>query len=235
MQTYSLPPQIAQVHLCAQCWHYTQTSSLRSPPVCVLFMLIYFIFMSQFIIGDNFCCSDSKTAPCLRNLGTFMRSFWLWPGVVIPQFHYKQHHQERLCCFFPTFTWLCKVNLTSRVKLWTRKFSGLQCVISRIRFLGLIKLNVSWIPENVKGAALTYFRTSRVLCRGSCASRQNRDFLKSRPKETSGKGEWTDLNNTWFWNFWGCTFLITPCKWSCPWANRCNKLWQFNTLHHTSV
>lgn len=76
-------------------------------------------------------------------------------------------------------------------------------MIPRIRFLGLIKLNVSWIPENVKGAALTYFRTSRVLCRGSCGSRQNRDFLKSRPKETSGKGEWTDLNNTWFWNFCG--------------------------------
>lgn len=122
---------------------------------------------------------------------------------MIPQFHYKQHCQECLCCFFPTFTWLCKVNLTPRVKLWTCKFSGLQCVIPRIRFLGLIKLNVSWIPENVKGAALTYFRTSRVLCRGSCASRQNRDFLKSRPKETSGKGEWTDLNNTWFWNFCG--------------------------------
>lgn len=159
--------------------------------------------MSQFIIGDNFRCSDSKTAPCLRNLGTLMRSFLTLTRSHDSTISLQTAPPGAPLLFFSTFTWLCKVNLTPRVKLWTCKFSGLQCVISRVHFLGLIKLNVSWIPENVKGAALTYFRTSRVLCRGSCASRQNRDFLKSRPKETSGKGEWTDLNNTWFWNFCG--------------------------------
>lgn len=181
----NMPPrhhQTTQVHLCAQCWHYTQTLSLLSSPVCVLFMLIYLIFMSQFIIGDNFCCSDSKTAPCLRNLGTSWllvkvkrtSSFWLWPGVMIPQFHYKQHHQESLCCFFPTFTWLCKVNLTPRVKLWTPNF--LDCSVWYVWF-GPHQAKCFLDTWKCKGCCFDIFqKIQSTLQRFMCKSSEQRLF-----------------------------------------------------------